>query len=101
MTEKYLNECIVPDPIEPPLNIDGPEKYCANCEEPTQKYVGFYEDLKKSQANIGIGQSANCDPIQSGQIAENMAKRPNRNTIYRYSKGIRGCDEAIIDLFSD
>jgi T4-like virus Myoviridae tail sheath stabiliser len=101
MTEKTLNECADPNPLEPSLNLDTPQPYCPECPDnlPSQKEVKFFEDLKKNMSNIGIGQSALCDPMQTGQIAGDMAKTPNRNTIYRYSKGIRGCDEAMIDMF--
>jgi len=41
--------------------------------------------------------------MQTGQIVNDdlfgLQEQPNRNTIYRYSKGIRGADEAAMDLF--
>ena len=47
---------------------------------------------------IGLGSQNNCDPFQSGSIVNDL-ETPNRNTIYRYSKSVRACDEAVMDLF--
>lgn len=97
-----LNQCPDPNPLEPKLNIDGVNPLCPECpQSPSQKDVDFFEDIKKTLTKTGLGQSGSCDPIQAGHIAEDLSKKPNRNTIYRYSKGIRGCDEAMLDLFRD
>lgn len=47
---------------------------------------------------IGLGSENNCDPMQTGSIVNDL-DNPNRNTIYRYAKSVRACDEAIMDLF--
>jgi hypothetical protein len=47
---------------------------------------------------IGLGSENLCDPMQTGAIVNDL-ETPNRNTIYRYSKSIRACDEAVMDLF--
>ena len=46
-----------------------------------------------------IGIKANCDPMQSGKIINDMLETPNRNIVNRYSNAIRGCDQGITDLF--
>ena len=47
---------------------------------------------------IGLGSANNCDPMQTGAIVNDL-QTPNRNTIYRYAKSVRACDEAVMDLF--
>lgn len=99
MPEKLLNECPDLSPFQPPLNIDTPLPNCKEipCDmDHSQKEVPFFEDITKEKK--GIGQSALCDPMQTGQISQDF-NNPSPNTIYRYSKAIRGCDEAMIDLF--
>ena len=54
----------------------------------------------KLNKKINIGSAAQCDPMQTGSII-NSTDNPNRNVVYRYSKAIRSCDEAIRDLFSN
>lgn len=44
------------------------------------------------------GHKVDCDPMQTGSII-NDPQKPNRNVIYRYSNGLRGCDEGVTDLF--
>lgn len=109
MADKTLNECGEPSPFDPSLNIDPVNPNCEACDiHPSQKDVPFFQDIKKQK--IGIGQSGLCDPMQTGQITEDLSKDPqrvdsdkllDRNVIYRYSKGLRGCDEAVMDLFRD
>jgi hypothetical protein len=59
----------------------------------------------KTNQKVGYGQSGICDPMQTGQITEDLRKDPVRtadgSVIYRYSKAIRGADEALKDMFSD
>jgi hypothetical protein len=101
MTDKNLNECRDLGP-ERPFNLDDPPPFCAadSCppQEPSLEGVhSFFDDLIHDKT--GIGAQANCDPMQTGQIINDLAKSPHRNTIYRYSKAIRGCDEAMMDMF--
>jgi len=115
MAEKIVNPGIHPDqslvacndisPLQEPLDIDKPESYCPDdpTADPSQKHVSppaesWLEDV--SNKKTGLGQHAQCDPMQTGQILNDL-QQPNRNTIYRYSKALRGCDEAILDLFRD
>lgn len=96
---KFLNECPDLNPLEPKQILDQPPTDCPDCESPTQKDVAFFESLLNKKT--GIGQAQQCDPKQTGQITQDFSKTPNRDTIYRYSRGIRGCDEAMMDLFRD
>lgn len=45
-----------------------------------------------------FGEKANCDPMQSGSIINDLTK-PTRNVVNRYSNALRGCDQGMIDLF--
>ncbi len=55
-----------------------------------------------TQQRTGHGDSALCDPQQTGHIInEQGLSPPNRNTVYRYAKSLRGADEAMKKLFSD
>lgn len=45
-----------------------------------------------------LGKANLCDPMQTGQITNDPKKF---NTIYRYSKALRGTDEAVMDLFKN
>lgn len=101
MADKTLNQCPDFGP-EKPWDLDVPNPDCAtNCEtQPSNKDVNtLFDDI--IHTDRGIGREHNCDPMQSGQIINDLSKAPNRNTIFRYSKGIRGCDEAMKDMFSD
>jgi hypothetical protein len=48
--------------------------------------------------NTKLGQTGNCDPIQTGQIINDL-DTPNREVVYRYARGIRANDEAMLDTF--
>ncbi len=91
---KSLNDCKSIPPVESSRNNEPPPKSC-----PTEGLgMGWAE--KASRSKMGIGKQAQCDPVQTGQIVEDL-KNPERSTLYRYSKSIRGCDEAMLDLFSN
>ena len=102
MAEKSFNEC--PDKWpDPPFNLDKPPDICRDScppQDPSLKDVNeFFDDIINQKKGIGV--EANCDPMMTGQIVQDLAKTPSRETIYRYSKGVRGCDEAMRDLFSN
>lgn len=102
MSEKLLFECPEISPFDKSLNIDPPPPYCpdGDCSPtPSQQDVPFFQDITKTKK--GLGKHALCDPMQTGQIVQDFAKDPNRNTIYRYSKAVRGADEAMMDLFNN
>lgn len=45
------------------------------------------------------GTAYNCDPMQTGQIVNDMLTKPN-NHINRYTNAIRGCDQAMTEMVS-
>jgi hypothetical protein len=83
-------------------NIDPVPKQCADDCWPSQKRVPIQSPKdwgkKPSFNKMGLGQHWLCDPIQTGQIINDL-DTPNRDVIYRYSRSIRACDEAMWDLF--
>lgn len=98
-----LNECPDFGP-ERPFNLDDPNPLCGkDCTtDPSLKDVPqpssiSFEDLINNKK--GFGTDGNCDPVQSGNIINDLSKDPNRNLIFRYSRSIRGCDEAVTDMF--
>lgn len=94
---KSLNECNPNSPIETSRNNEGPSSNCPGPDKSGNR-LGWLEEHASSK--IGIGQEAQCDPMQTGQIVEDI-KNPQKQVLYRYSKSLRGCDEAIVDLFSN
>lgn len=112
-----LVSCSEPGNVKDP-NIDTPPPYCREGLEEgssgtidhkpfltSQKDVAprdlsWLEDA--TQEKLGQGVNALCDPQQTGHIInEQGLSPPNRGTIYRYAKSIRGTDEAVKDLFND
>lgn len=80
---------------------DDPSSHCdpkPSLKNPNDASFGWLEEA--SNKKYGLGSDANCDPIQTGQIVEDI-KKPTRDAVYRYSKSIRGCDEAMLDLFNN
>lgn len=76
-------------------NKTTPDKYC-------DKSVGgegmdFLEDSIVNQ-KTNLGKANLCDPMQTGDI---LNDGKNLNSIYRYTKALRGTDEAVLDLFKN
>ena len=103
MSQRNLEQCNEPGPIKD-LNID-PIPECNDDGTPSQSRISKHDSSwleEKIQSKTGYGQSGLCDPAQSGHIInEQGMSPPQRDYVYRYSKSIRGCDEAMKDLFSD
>ncbi len=99
--EKSLTDCQAPELVNS-QNIDPVPKICADDGWPSQKHVAQNppEDWRvpPSQRKMGIGQHGNCDPIQLGRITNDL-DTPDRTVIYRYSRALRGANEAMMDLF--
>jgi hypothetical protein len=98
---KGLNECNTVSPLQEDLNADRVNPVCSNDKEPSLQDVSGPDTSwleQCSNTKQGIGRHALCDPMQTGQIVEDM-QNPNRNVIVRYPKSIRGTDEAMQDLF--
>lgn len=99
--EKSLVECQDRD-NKNSVNIDPVPKQCDDDCWPSQKRVPIQPPKdwtrRKTFNKLGLGQHWLCDPIQTGQIINDL-DTPNRDVIYRYSRSIRACDEAMLDLF--
>lgn len=98
-----LNPCPDPTP-EQPWQFDNPPPYCDkdSCppqEESFKDVNTLFDDIIHTKK--GLGASANCDETQAGRIVNDLVRSPNRNTIFRYSKAMRGCDEAMMDMFRE
>lgn len=92
---KKINDC---DSIPPSETSRNREKPTGDCPGPEGLGLGWVE--RASRSKVGIGKQAQCDPMQTGQIVEDV-NDPERQVLYRYSKSIRGCDEAMVDLFNN
>jgi hypothetical protein len=64
---------------------------------PSPDSLDFLEDSFRNE-KTNLGKSNLGDPMQTGHILNDGT---NFNTIYRYSKALRGADEAVMDLFKD
>jgi hypothetical protein len=99
--EKSLVECQDRD-NKNSINIDPVPKQCDDDCWPSQKRVPIQPPKdwtrRKTFNKLGLGQHWLCDPIQTGQIINDL-DTPNRDVIYRYSRSIRACDEAMLDMF--
>ena len=85
-----------PDP-----NLDPPANFCGD-NDPTNTRVVNDDSLNwlkdQTMKKTGFGARQDCDPMQRGKIINDL-ESPDRNVVYRYSKSIRGTDEAMIDMF--
>lgn len=105
--EQGLNPCNEKSPLQYPVNIDQPPPYCppdplvdSQSNVPDRhKLFGITEKTLPNQT--GLGYSALCDPMQTGHIVNDIPDGTKRTTIYRYAQAVRGCDEAMLDLFKD
>lgn len=104
--QKSYNECNSVGPTPNP-NLDPAPPYCERDPNDTDNLRGVNDDtlnwLKECQSTMkktGFGAKVDCDPMQRGHIINDL-QNPDRSIIYRYSKSIRGNDEAILDMFRD
>lgn len=93
--QKGLDGCRPNSPIEEDRNKEGPPK---DCPGPQGLGSGWLEEAASKK--VGLGKHGQCDPMQTGQIVQDVSD-PNKDVIYRYSKSLRGCDEAMVDLFNN
>ena len=104
MTEKDLINCNPPTQIKD-VNIDDIPNYCKDGDVHSLKGVsGPGSSWLNESGKYGNGHSALCNPVQRGHIIndqDGMGSKPSREVVYRYSKALRGCDEAMTDLFRD
>lgn len=112
-----LNPCNDPGYIKD-LNIDLPPPFCRTTEAVHASGTIDHKPELENQKDVSArdmswledatfnklrqGENALCDPQQTGHIRnEQGLSEPNRSTIYRYQKSIRGTDEGVKDLFRD
>ncbi len=100
MTQKRIEQCNEPE--LPDFPSEPPSPYC-NDDVSSLKDVDSAPDygwLQRAvdQKKTGFGSEALCDPMLKGKILNDLSP-PDRSTIYRYSRALRGCDEAVQDLF--
>lgn len=84
------------------VNLDS-AAYCStdksdSLREPNDSTLNWLKD--QTMKKTGFGSKVDCDPITRGHIVNDL-ENPDRTVIYRYSKSIRGTDEAILDMFRD
>ena len=91
--QKSLNDCA--DKGIPNLPKTEPNNECS-MEEKKKDFGNWLNE--KSNKKVGLGKANLADGIQAGKIVNDI-KAPSRSTIYRYSKAIRGCNEAMTDMF--
>lgn len=101
--EQSLNPCNEKSPLINKLLFDPVPGKCPQPPEETLKEVSgpfdsWVDPIPGHFMKTGIGQQDNCDPIMTGQIV-NDARKPNPQINYRYSRAVRGADEAVMDLF--
>lgn len=105
--EKNMSQLDNPcDPPIPPPNtiLDPVPPYCRD--EPTESLKdepgqGLSWLVENTQDKMGNGEDALCDPMQKGFIINEQDGTPNPSTVYRYSKALRGCDEAMQEMFNN
>jgi len=102
--EPTLRPCDVKSPLNDKPNLDPVPGQCHDTGEPSFRRIEdeFKDWIQESDSNkkTGLGARGDCDPMMSGHIINDI-EQPSYNTIYRYSKSLRGADEAIMDLFRD
>lgn len=100
--QKGLHECNDKSPLQLEPNLDVPPPNCDKDLEERNRRQGTYEKMDwlrdKSRMKTGLGAHALCDPMQTGSIINDL-QNPDRTTIYRYSKSLKGTDEAVMDMF--
>lgn len=99
--QSSLNNCNEKGP-RGNINSDRSPGYCdnnnleENLRSPNDSTLNWLKD--QTMKKTGFGSKVDCDPMQRGNIVNDI-ENPEREVIYRYSKSIRGTDEAILDMF--
>lgn len=101
---RSLNDCNTPSPIPQDINDDVTPGMCVDGPDSLNKVSGAPDygwlDEACERRDDKLGKHGLCDPMQTGQIL-NDVRNPTRNTVYRYSQSLRGCDMAMKDMFSN
>lgn len=102
--QKNLNNCNdkgmpvdVNNDKSPPYCREG-ESFNDNKRSVNDDSLNFLKD--ENMKKTGFGARVDCDPMQRGYIVNDISN-PERDVLYRYSKSIRGTDEALLDMFSN
>lgn len=100
-----LQPCPDLSPLGRSNNTDGPPGFVCNEKPDNQNNIGNngVEDWLNDNLvqNTGNGAANNADPMQAGKIVNDVDGKIDDNTVYRYSKAVRGTDEGVMDLFRD
>jgi hypothetical protein len=101
-SQNNLNECNDKGASKP-INLDPSPSYCGpqdidNKRQINDDSLNWLKD--EAMKKVGFGGKVDCDPMQRGHIV-NDPINPERTVLYRYSKSIRGTDEAMLDMFQD
>lgn len=100
--QNNLNQCATHG-IPSEINLDPSPPYCDRDDSINKRGINdeSLEFLKnQTMSKTGFGARVDCDPMQRGQIVNDLDK-PERTVLYRYSKSIRGTDEAMLDMFKN
>ena len=101
--EKQINPCPDPSLLGRSNNQDPPPGMDCHIQPENQNNIGdngTADWLRDNFSNnLGNGAANNCDPMQAGKIVNDITNDVSNNTVYRYSKALRGTDEAMMDLF--
>jgi hypothetical protein len=98
--QRPLDQCNdvggLPDP-----NLDQSPPYCepdysSNLRKINDDSMNWLKD--QSMKKTGFGAKSDGDPMQRGKIL-NDPDNPDKTILYRYSKSLRGNDEAMLDMF--
>lgn len=100
MTDFNPDDCPDLESLLHDLNEDPPIPFCGDDGSPNLNRLNDlgWDDTPCDEVN-GLGNSQNCDPMQSGKL-RNDPTNPDRNYLFRYTKALRACDEAMLNLFS-
>src|SRR4051812_43123078 len=101
--DRTLNQCDALPPEAVP-NLDPPPPYCPNEDDGSPSFRRIATDPElawltdDTNAKTGLGAFNDCDPMLSGKIVNDTGRT---DISYQYSKALRGCDEAMMDMFSN
>jgi hypothetical protein len=98
--QRPLDQCNDVGGSQDPI-LDKAPPYCEpdlsnNLRKINDESMNWLKD--QAMQKTGFGARADSDPMQKGRII-NDPDNPDRTVLYRYSKSIRGSDEAMLDLF--
>lgn len=107
--QRSLDQCEPASPLLPDVNLDPAPPYCDTAKDPildapNNNKRSVNDDslnwLRDQVRKTGFGARVDCDPAQRGNIVDDP-ENPERTYLFRYSKSMRGADEAMLDMFSN